>query len=100
MKKLILATFALFAINAMAAESGAMLFKKCSACHGMNAEKKALGKSEIINTWDSKKIEEALNGYKAGTFGGAMKGIMKGQVAPLNKVQIKAVAEYITTLKK
>ncbi|MDX1808535.1 MAG: c-type cytochrome [Sulfurospirillaceae bacterium] len=100
MKKLLLIALSVFALNAMAADSAEMLFKKCTACHGLNAEKKALGKSEIINKWDSKKIEAALNGYKKGTFGGAMKGIMKGQVANLNEAQIKTLAEYIPTLKK
>ncbi len=100
MKKLLLAALAVFAINAMAADDGATLFKKCAGCHGANAEKKALGRSEVINAWKSDKIESALKGYKAGTFGGAMKGIMKGQVANLNDKQIKALADYIPTLKK
>lgn len=100
MKKLLLIALAVFAINVMAVEDGAMLFKKCAACHGINAQNKALGKSEVINTWNSKKIKEALNGYKAGTFGGAMKGIMKGQVSSLNEEQIKTLSEYIPTLKK
>ncbi len=100
MKKLLLAALAVFAINAMAADDGATLFKKCAGCHGANAQKKALGKSEVINEWKSDKIESALIGYKDGTFGGAMKGIMKGQVSSLNKDQIKTLAKYIPTLKK
>jgi cytochrome c553 len=100
MKKLLLAALAVFAINAMAADDGATLYKKCAGCHGVNAQKKALGKSEVINEWKSDKIVSALNGYKDGTFGGSMKGIMKGQVAGLNKDQIKALADYIPTLKK
>ncbi|WP_331775096.1 c-type cytochrome [Sulfurospirillum sp. 1612] len=100
MKKLLLAVLAVFAINVMAAEDGATLYKKCSACHGMHGEKKALGKSVVINTWDAQKLEDALKGYKDGTFGGVMKGIMKGQVAHMTDAQIKAVSEYITTLKK
>ncbi len=100
MKKILLAALAVFAMNAMAADDGATLFKKCAGCHGKNAEKKALGRSEIINTWKSDKIVSALKGYKAGTFGGAMKGIMKGQAGSLNDDQIKALANYIPTLKK
>jgi len=100
MKKLLLAALAVLAINAMAADDGATLFKKCAGCHGMNAQKKALGRSEVINTWTSDKIVSALKGYKAGTFGGPMKGIMKGQVGSLNDDQIKALANYIPTLKK
>ncbi|MFK5881790.1 MAG: c-type cytochrome [Sulfurospirillum sp.] len=100
MKKLLLIALTVFAMNAMAADDGATLFKKCAGCHGANAGKKALGRSEVINGWKSDKIVSALKGYKDGTFGGAMKGIMKGQVANLNDKQIKALADYIPTLKK
>ena len=78
--------------------SGESIFKSCSSCHGQNAEKKALGKSQIIKGWDSTKVAEALNGYKAGTYGGAMKGLMKGQVLKLSDADIKAVAGYISKL--
>jgi len=77
---------------------GAKLFRACSSCHGMQAEKKALGKSQIIKGWDKAKIVTALHGYKEGTYGGAMKGIMKGQVAKLSDADIKALAEYISRL--
>ena len=74
---------------------GATLFKKCSACHGANAEKKALGKSQIIKGWKASKTVAALKGYKDGTYGGPMKGVMKGQVAALNDAQIESLAKYI-----
>ena len=74
---------------------GAALFKKCVACHGANAEKKALGKSQIIKGWEASKTVAALKGYKDGTYGGPMKGVMKGQVAPLNDAQIESLAKYI-----
>jgi len=75
--------------------SGADIYKKCAGCHGVNAEKKALGKSHIIKDWDAKKIASALHGYKDGTYGGPMKALMKGQVAPLSDADIEAVAKYI-----
>ena len=100
MKKLLIAALAVFAINAMAADDGATLYKKCAGCHGINAQKKALGKSKVINTFKSDMIVTALKGYKDGTYGGSMKGIMKGQVNSLNDDQIKALAKYIPTLKK
>lgn len=61
--------------------------------------KKALGKSQIIKGWDAKKIEDALHGYKNGTYGKAMKGVMKGQVARLSDADIKAVSKYISSIK-
>ena len=81
-----------------AVKTGQDIFKKCIACHGQSAEKKALGKSQVIKGWDSAKIMTALNGYKDGTYGGAMKGIMKGQASVLSDDDIKLVAEYISKL--
>ena len=77
---------------------GAVLFKKCASCHGKNAEKKALGKSNIIQGWSKDKIVNAVNGYKDGTYGGAMKAVMKGQVSNLSDADVNAVAEYISKL--
>lgn len=37
-----------------------------------------------------------MKGYKDGTFGGHMKGLMKGQLASYDDAKIKAVAEYIS----
>ena len=73
-------------------------YKACSACHGADAGNAALGKSKIIKGWTADKIENALNGYKDGTYGGAMKGIMKGQASKLSAKEIKAVSQYISTL--
>ena len=80
------------------AKSGAQVYKVCSSCHGANAEKKALGKSHVIKGWDVAKITKAINGYKAGTYGGTMKGLMKSQVSKLSDSEIKAVAEHISKL--
>lgn len=73
-------------------------FQKCSSCHGQKAEKKALNKSAIIKDWEVSKIEEALIGYKNGTYGGAMKGLMRSQVSSLSDKEIRDLSEYITTL--
>ena len=79
---------------------GSVLYKKCAGCHGASAEKVALGKSKVIANMSEDELNVALNGYKDGTYGGAMKGLMKGQVASFSQDDIKAVASYITTLKK
>jgi len=75
------------------------LFSKCAGCHGNKAQNKALGVSHVIAGWDAKKIENALHGYKAGTYGGAMKAVMQGQASSLSDSDIKALAEYISKLK-
>ncbi|MFT7860598.1 MAG: c-type cytochrome, partial [Sulfurimonas sp.] len=74
-------------------------FAKCSACHGVNGEKPALGKSKVIQGWKAEKTLAALKGYKEGTYGGAMKGVMKGQVANLSEADMKALAKHIEGLK-
>lgn len=74
------------------------IYATCATCHGINAEKAALGKSEIIQGWSSEKIIEAINGYKDGTYGKTMKATMKPQVAKLSNDEIQAVAQYISTL--
>lgn len=78
--------------------SGADLFKACASCHGLNAEKAALGKSQIIKGWEASKIAAALYGYKDGTYGAAMKGIMKGQASKLSDADIQALSEHISKL--
>lgn len=98
MKKLALA-LAIAGATSLFASDGAALYKKCASCHGAHAEKKALGKSQIIAGWDTAKTVEALKGYKAGTYGAAMKGVMKGQVAALSDADIDALAAHIHGLK-
>jgi len=80
----------------LGAADAATVYKKCAACHGANAEKHALGKSKIIKEMSSEQIVTALKGYRDGSYGGAMKALMKGQVAPLSDEEITAVAEYIS----
>jgi cytochrome c-type protein NapB len=67
----------------------------CKGCHGANFEKKAMGKSKEVNTMSKADIATALKGYKDGSYGGAMKGIMKGQVASFDDAAIEAIANTI-----
>jgi len=83
----------------LSASDGAGLFKKCASCHGANGEKHALNKSMVINEMSQKEIITALQGYKDGSYGGAMKALMKGQVATYDEAQIKDVAAFIASKK-
>ncbi len=76
----------------------AALYQVCSGCHGVDGSKVALGKSQVIKGWSAKKISDALHGYKNGTYGGAMKGLMGAQASKLSDAQIEALAEYISKL--
>jgi cytochrome c553 len=96
MKKVILFLTMAFVLMA---NDGANLYKKCASCHGVKAEKRALNKSQIIQGWSKDRVVTALKGYKNGNYGGAMKGLMKGQVAAYDETKIEKVAKYIETLK-
>ena len=98
MKKfLVLAS--LVCASSLFAADGATLYKACATCHGAKAEKSALNKSQVIAGWSSAQIAEALKGYQAGTYGGTLKATMAGQVKNLDDASIKAVSDYIATLK-
>lgn len=72
------------------------IYKVCAGCHGVDASKSALNKSQIIKGWDAKKIADALHGYKTGTYGGAMKGLMGAQVSKLGDAEIEALSIHIS----
>ena len=68
----------------------------CKGCHGATFEKKAMGKSKVVKDLSKANIVKALKGYKDGSYGGAMKGMMNGQVASLSDADIDAIATEIT----
>lgn len=93
MKKLVIASIATLALvtAATAAVNGAA----CVACHGANWEKHAMGKSKVVAEMTHAEIAASLKGYKAGTYGGPMKGVMKGQVARYSDAELEAFAQTI-----
>ena len=90
MKKLAIFTLAAATAISLMAADGASLYKKCAGCHGAKGEKKALGKSKVVAEMTHAEIATALKGYKAGTYGGPMKGVMKGQVAKDSEADLRA----------
>jgi cytochrome c-type protein NapB len=93
MKKIVIASIATLAL--VTAASAAVNGKACAACHGANFEKHAMGKSKIVKDMSHADIAAALKGYKAGTYGGPMKGIMKGQVARYSDADLEAFSKTI-----
>jgi len=77
------------------ASSYAVSTAACAGCHGASFEKKALGKSKVVKEMSKEDIVKALKGYKDGSYGGAMKGMMKGQVASLSDADMEAIADSI-----
>lgn len=86
-------------LGTLSASSTAVNAKKCASCHGQNGEKIALNVSKVINQMSAKDIEYALKGYKAGNYGGPMKGLMKGQVMNLSNEEMDALGKHFSTVK-
>jgi cytochrome c553 len=76
----------------------AVLFTKCAGCHGMKGEKHALGQSNVIAGQSKEELVKKIEGYQKGTYGGAMKGLMAGQVKNLTPEEVDALADYISKL--
>ncbi len=85
MKKIVLGTL----ICGVAA-FGAVNLGACKGCHGQNWEKAALGKSKIVADMSKADVSKSLVGYKNGTYGGAMAGVMKGQVAKYSDAELSS----------
>ena len=89
MKKVLLLT------SILACAAFANPYAKCIGCHGANGEKVALGKSKVIKDMTKAEFIASMKGYKDGSYGGPMKGVMKAQVAPLSDAQIEEIANKI-----
>lgn len=85
MKKIVLGTLVLGVAAFAAVNLGA-----CKGCHGANFEKKALGKSKIVSNMTKAEVSASMIGYKDGTYGGPMKGVMKGQVAKYSNDELSS----------
>ena len=88
MKKIILTIATVGLVSTLMA--GSVNSKACTGCHGMDWTKKALGKSKVVANMTKAEVSAAMVGYKNGTYGGAMKGLMKGQVAKYSEADLKS----------
>jgi cytochrome c553 len=93
---IILGTAAFAGSNTAAIDGKALFNQSCATCHGQQAEKKALGRSEVIVNNDYNDLMGDLKEFKNGEGD----PVMRQQVKPLSMEQLQAIAHYITTLKK
>lgn len=77
-------------------KSADTLYKPCAGCYGADGSKKALGKSAVIKGWNVDKLYQVLSGYKNGTYGDAMRDLMKSQVTKLTDGNLKSLSSYIS----
>ena len=90
MKKIVIATSLLTACVAFANP-----YAKCATCHGASGEKAAMGKSKVIKDMTKADFVASLKGYKDGTYGGAQKALMVGQVKDMNEATMNEIADLI-----
>ena len=85
------------ALGALLATSSAyaVSIAVCAGCHGQNFELVAMGKSKIVKDMSLKDIVDALKGYKNGTYGDSLKGMMMVQVKDVKDADIEAMALLI-----
>ena len=95
MKKTFVVFLAVAGISTAVFADGAALYKKCAGCHGANGEKAAMNASKIIADMSKADIVAAMKGYKDGSYGGAKKAMMIGQVKNLDDASIQAIADHI-----
>ena len=93
MKKIVIASIA--ALSLVSTLTAGVVAGKCVGCHGAHFEKKAMGKSKVVAEMSHADIATALKGYKHGTYGGPMKGLMKGQVAKYSDADLDAFAQTV-----
>ena len=102
MKKLLIVLTALtfLASVALAASADAeKLYKtRCIGCHGIDGGKTPPGGNVVIKGKSAQELLEALQGYKAGTFGGKGKKIMESQVKTLDDAMLKDLADFVSGL--
>lgn len=70
----------------------------CSRCHGEQGQNKAYGVSQVISGMSQDEIEQALRGYRSGTYGGAFKGVMREQAGSLSEQEVPVLARYVSAL--
>ena len=79
-----------------AAPSGEKAYATCVGCHGAKAEG---GLGPRLNNQTPEDIIAKLEKYKAGEQMGPMTGMMAPMAASLTADDMKAIAEYVVTLK-
>ncbi|MGH1601378.1 c-type cytochrome [Campylobacter majalis] len=82
------------------AKTGEQIYKKCTGCHGLQAQQKFHPKASAIIHMSSDKRLKAMQRYKAGNnnkYG--MGSVMRDMLKSLSDDEIFLVNEYINSLK-
>ncbi|MGD9718293.1 MAG: cytochrome c [Sulfurimonadaceae bacterium] len=93
MRKIVIASIAALAASS-ALVAAPVNPAKCASCHGADFTKTHMGNKNVSQLTHAE-IATALKGYKNGTYGGAKKALMKGQVASHTEAELEAFAQTI-----
>lgn len=92
----------LFLLSTMlfAREANDIITSICSECHNPKMQESCLGVSLIVGTLDSQTIYKSLHGYKYDKRDShGMGSTMQEKASELSDDEIKALSEYIPTLR-
>ena len=92
-----------FSLNAMALDGGA-LYKNpakggCMACHGAEGKKPLMPTYPKLAGQNAGYIEQQMKDIKSGARNNGQTAAMKGIMHMVNDAEIKAIAEYLSTVK-
>lgn len=68
---------------------------KCVGCHGSDFQRQAMGQSKVVAEMSREDIITALHGYRDGTYGGKLKGLMTQVLVNLNDTEINEIVDTI-----
>ncbi|MDR1976378.1 MAG: c-type cytochrome [Campylobacteraceae bacterium] len=88
-------------MNADLAHGETLYKKKCTSCHGQNAEKSSyLSARDLIKLPKDEIVDQLKNYRRDSGYGGTSGLIMRVQATMLNEQQMYDIASYIESLKK
>jgi cytochrome c len=96
MKKYVLTLMMSISLVQGASEGMKIYGKTCVECHGADGKDTSIAGKAIAG---GSGALAKLTGYKNGTYGGGQKETMQANVSALCDADLKAVAEYVDTLK-
>jgi len=89
-------TFGSQEVSAESFERAKLLYhSQCASCHGENGET-VVGKS-AIRDMSKQNIEEALYSYTDESYNGPARFIKKSAASTMTKIEMRSLAEYVTT---
>ena len=91
----------LFLVSSLYSVSGSTLYKqKCKSCHGVKAERKAMGKSKVIKGMSVVSIEKDMRAYASGKRKATsyVSKIKKSFLKKYSKKELRDLSIYIHSL--